>query len=236
MTRRLIATAATLAAFALMAATAGANSNLVGQWRFDQGAGTVAADTSGFGRQRNNPWARVLDRRAGRRCARVRRRFRQGRRAGCSAARPDERGQRQRLDRAGREPGGIQVRGVEGRQWMHCGLLRPLLGAERRPSVLHIARPRHDLRPVPRCRPVGLGRTVAPGRRHVRRQHNQALRRWGRSRHRYRVPGPDRVPAERLQRLVHRRLSFVRAGELRRRYQRGPCLEHSADSEPGERP
>lgn len=46
---RLIVTAATLAAFASMAATASANSNLVGQWRLDQGTGTVAADTSGFG-------------------------------------------------------------------------------------------------------------------------------------------------------------------------------------------
>lgn len=46
---RLIAIAATLSAFAFTAATASANSNLVGQWRLDQGGGTVAADSSGFG-------------------------------------------------------------------------------------------------------------------------------------------------------------------------------------------
>src|SRR4249919_1993565 len=46
---RLIAIAATMAMFPFTVPAASATSNLVGQWRLDQGSGTVAVDSSGFG-------------------------------------------------------------------------------------------------------------------------------------------------------------------------------------------
>ena len=136
MTRRLILIAATMAAVVTAAPAAAATPTLVGEWRFDDGAGSVAADSSGYGDNGTvlgpagwyGPDGGGLKFDGG--AARIQV--------------PDE----PQLDPANSvtvsawiertgSPGAYKYV-VAGRPWMHRGLVRSLLGAEWRAAVLRI--------------------------------------------------------------------------------------------------
>ena len=168
-------------------------------------------------------------RRLGRRPARRRRRaplrrqrlHRDPRRQVAAPAAADRRG----VGEARRLARGVQVHRLQGRRRLRGRVLRPVLVLQRRDRLLRLRR--QEVVPVAVGEREGLGRQVAPLRRHVRRQEGAPVRRRRRGRHRDRLHRQDQVRLAGRRRR-HRRVPRRLQADAQRHRRRGADLDGGA--------